>query len=317
MLNDHKGSVQVVVNESGAKVEETFYSPFGEIISGGSTTRFDYEGKEFDSVVGDYDYHARKYCPGLGRFCTPDSMLPNVYDPQQLNRYAFEKNNPQNFKDEEGNAAIWIHGMDTFVSYAVAGFSLSQSWTIAKGAMEPDLYRSRNSGWAQTAAKYLHPDLKMEHSDDAEKYYHEESDYNLEADYWNAINSGDLEKAGNIEHALGHDVGSGGIPGYHSNAAFQNQFNFKLGSKDIKPVHWLNDVSSSFLTNRNALNIEQANRAKSAYQQLSGGGGSSGSWSAYQKSTNVDTGTTTYTAAKGSGNGYTWTSVTVSNPKKK
>ena len=50
MLNDHKGTVQVVTNSSGAKMEETFYSPFGEIISGGATSRFDYEGKEYDSV---------------------------------------------------------------------------------------------------------------------------------------------------------------------------------------------------------------------------------------------------------------------------
>lgn len=37
MHKDHLGSVSLVTNESGAKVEETFYAPFGEIISGGES----------------------------------------------------------------------------------------------------------------------------------------------------------------------------------------------------------------------------------------------------------------------------------------
>lgn len=89
-----------------------FFSPFGEIISGGATSRFDYEGKEFDSVVGDYDFHARKVNPQWGIFTQPDTMLPNVYDPQQLNRYAFERNNPYNRIDPDGHiAAIIVYGL--------------------------------------------------------------------------------------------------------------------------------------------------------------------------------------------------------------
>ena len=36
------------------------YRPFVEIVSGGEKTRFQYEGKEFDSVLGDYDFNVRR-----------------------------------------------------------------------------------------------------------------------------------------------------------------------------------------------------------------------------------------------------------------
>ncbi len=100
--NDHLGSTTLVTNSTGHVVENTFYEPFGGIIAGGSR-RYDYEGKEFSSSTNDYDFHFRKYDAGLKIFTQPDSLLPNVYDPQQLNRYSFERNNPYGNKDETGH----------------------------------------------------------------------------------------------------------------------------------------------------------------------------------------------------------------------
>jgi RHS repeat-associated protein len=104
--NDHLGSTSVITNESGGVIEQTFYEPFGGIVSGGNTSRFDYEGKEFDSLVGEYDFHFRKYSPDLLIFTKPDSMTSNVYDPQALNRYTFEKNNPYKYVDRDGKVAV-------------------------------------------------------------------------------------------------------------------------------------------------------------------------------------------------------------------
>ncbi len=56
MHGDAEGSTSTVTNSSGGIVENTSYSPYGEILSGGSN-RFDYEGKEYSSVVGDYDFN--------------------------------------------------------------------------------------------------------------------------------------------------------------------------------------------------------------------------------------------------------------------
>lgn len=103
--NDHLGSTSVVTNGSQDLITETFYEPFGGIISGG-TTRYDYEGKEYSSNTEDFDFHFRKYDPHIARFTQPDTLIQNVYDPQSLNRYAFERNNPYKYVDADGHIAI-------------------------------------------------------------------------------------------------------------------------------------------------------------------------------------------------------------------
>jgi RHS repeat-associated protein len=114
METDQKGDVVAVTNASGKVIENTSYSPFGEVLTGGKASRFGYEAQEHDTVVGDTDFHARKYSPSLGIFLQPDTLLSNVYDPQQLNRYTFEKNSPSNNEDPSGHCP-WC-------AAAVAGF---------------------------------------------------------------------------------------------------------------------------------------------------------------------------------------------------
>lgn len=104
---DHLGSSTEITNSSGQLLEQTSYSPFGEIISGGKTSRFDYEGKEYDDVVKNIDFNFRKYNPEWRLFTQPDVVIQNKYDPQTLNRYAFERNNPYLYVDESGNV-FWV-----------------------------------------------------------------------------------------------------------------------------------------------------------------------------------------------------------------
>jgi len=100
---DHLGSTSLITDSVGNVLENTWYSPFGEIVSGGQNSRFSYEGKEFDEKTKDTDFHFRKYRPEWGRFTQPDTLISNVYDPQSLNRYAFERNNPLKNIDEDGH----------------------------------------------------------------------------------------------------------------------------------------------------------------------------------------------------------------------
>jgi len=106
--SDHLGSTSVITNSSGDLVEETFYEPFGAIIDGGNVSRFDYEGREFSELTGDYDFRFRKYNPELGVFTQPDALIPNLYDPQSLNRYRFERNNPYSYIDPDGKFGVLI-----------------------------------------------------------------------------------------------------------------------------------------------------------------------------------------------------------------
>jgi len=277
MHDDHLGSTGAITDSVGTVVEQTTYSPFGEIVSGGEMSRFDYTGKEYDSLVRDYDFNARKYKAEWGLFLQPDRNLPVIYDPQQLNRYSYARNNPYNYVDPTGKAAIWIHYQDTYQSYRAAGFSDAEARQVAAGAVEPDLYRVVNQGGflgllAKGAAAHYNLDLEMNHMDDAEQFYHssdieeggplggvspQEHIKILLKEYGEAVEKGDLEAMGNLEHALGHDIGSGKTPGYHTGSGSYNQ---------AQGFHVLNDVFG-LTTNRVALQREQLARAQGAYSQ--------------------------------------------------
>jgi len=106
---NHEGSSSVVTNASGAVIERTEYSPFGEQLNQ-SGVRYGYEGKEYSGAVGDTDFNFRKYKPEWGLFTQPDDVIQNVYDPQMLNRYSFERNNPYKYVDEDGHSPAYAWG---------------------------------------------------------------------------------------------------------------------------------------------------------------------------------------------------------------
>lgn len=148
---DHLGSSSVVTNQAGAPIENTTYSPFGEVVSGGNLSRFDYEGKEFDSLVGDYDFHFRKYKPGWALFLQPDTLIQNVYDPQSLNRYAFERNNPYKYTDETGHVTglelVALIAALIFLAASVlflVGSIFHATMEISKPAIQAKIMRRNN-----------------------------------------------------------------------------------------------------------------------------------------------------------------------------
>ena len=47
-------------------------------------------------------YNARYYDPGIGRFTQVDTIVPNMFNPQSLNRYAYVRNNPVRYTDPSG-----------------------------------------------------------------------------------------------------------------------------------------------------------------------------------------------------------------------
>lgn len=109
--SDHLGSNTVITDQSGTIVEKTTYKPYGELISGGNKTKFQYTGQEKDHETGLNYYDARYYDPHIRRFTQPDELIQNIYDPQSLNRYAYARNNPLRYTDPTGHA-FW----DTIVN---------------------------------------------------------------------------------------------------------------------------------------------------------------------------------------------------------
>jgi len=118
---DHLGSSTVMTDESSSRVEGTEYMPFGQIRdhTGTDVSKYRFTDQELDSETGLYNYDARLYDPVIGRFVSPDSIVPDLYDPQSLNRYSYCRNNPLRYVDpsghfdndmEHGGRAVGEHG---------------------------------------------------------------------------------------------------------------------------------------------------------------------------------------------------------------
>jgi len=109
---DHLGSASLATDASGAKVSEMRYTPFGETrriaddALGDAPTDRRFTGQRQEVGIGLYDYGARFYSTGLGRFLSADITTSGLENPQSLNRYAYTLNNPLNYTDPNGKQPI-------------------------------------------------------------------------------------------------------------------------------------------------------------------------------------------------------------------
>jgi RHS repeat-associated protein len=89
---DHLGGLNVLTNSSGQEVQRLTYLPFGETFNNTGSVDFEqhrFTGQELDPETGLYYYIARYYNPVLGRFISPDAIVPEPFNPQSLNRYSY------------------------------------------------------------------------------------------------------------------------------------------------------------------------------------------------------------------------------------
>jgi len=101
---DHLGSATLTTDISGNRVGELRYTPYGvtRYEWGSIPTPRRYTGQPWEGV-GLYDYGARYYSPGLGRWISADTMVPDPPNPQSLNRYAYVYNQPLIYVDRKGH----------------------------------------------------------------------------------------------------------------------------------------------------------------------------------------------------------------------
>ena len=119
--SDHLGSAILTTNGNGGGVyHQIRYNPYGskDWSSGLDATDYDFTGQRLDNF-GLLDYHARYYDATLGRFISPDSVVPDYGNPQDLNRYAYVRGNPVRFNDPSGHAldAGGAVGLEGFFQY--------------------------------------------------------------------------------------------------------------------------------------------------------------------------------------------------------
>jgi len=108
IVTDHLGSPATAINTTTGVVTRRLHDPYG-------TTRQDtgigtdraFTGQYQDPTTDLLFYNARYYDPLNGRFISPDSIVPNPANPQDLNRYSYVQNNPVTYTDPTGNC-LWI-----------------------------------------------------------------------------------------------------------------------------------------------------------------------------------------------------------------
>jgi RHS repeat-associated protein len=114
---DHEGSVTHLLNASGNKIETYRYDAFGaptfyngsgtQIASTAYNNRFLFTGREYGATYQKtytaaftfYEYRARAYHPGLGRFMSED---PKLFDAGDYNLFRYCHNDPVDFTDPMG-----------------------------------------------------------------------------------------------------------------------------------------------------------------------------------------------------------------------
>jgi RHS repeat-associated protein len=106
---NHLGSASVVTKDDGDWVEKIEYFPFGTYRDRQDNdetcpnVNYTFTDQEDDDDIGLYNYGARLYDPLIGRFISPDTIVPYPNDPQTLNRYSYVNNNPLIYTDPSGN----------------------------------------------------------------------------------------------------------------------------------------------------------------------------------------------------------------------
>ena len=108
---DHLGGTIRVMDSSFAAVDGMRYEPYGEDRDTGTSLNTDrkFTGQTEDQTVGLYWYASRAYDPAIGRFVSPDSIVPAPGYPPALNRYSYVYNNPLKYTDPSGHSAEWVN----------------------------------------------------------------------------------------------------------------------------------------------------------------------------------------------------------------
>ncbi len=95
----------MVTDAAGTVVGEDRFYPFGEtrFTTGNMQTDKLFTGQRQITGLGIYHFGARFYSPKLGRFLSPDTIVPSYANPQNLNRFSYTLNNPLRYTDPTGH----------------------------------------------------------------------------------------------------------------------------------------------------------------------------------------------------------------------
>ncbi len=99
---DIAGSTSIITNSSGGNAQFFDYEPYGKLTTM-NTSRYTFTGQELDQESGNLYMKARYQDPDMAQFIQPDQVTLDVYNPQDLNKYAYARDNPYKYRDSSGN----------------------------------------------------------------------------------------------------------------------------------------------------------------------------------------------------------------------
>jgi RHS repeat-associated protein len=112
IVSDHLGGAQLLVDEAGQVMAETFYYPYGETRAArnAGAIHYGYTGKELDAT-GLHYFGARYYDSSIGRFLSADPLYVEqpqraLENPQFFNLYVYAHNSPLNYVDPDGHDPV-------------------------------------------------------------------------------------------------------------------------------------------------------------------------------------------------------------------
>lgn len=130
-LSDQLGNVNTLTDHTGAVVYTQRFLPYGEpfnedakvnTCNSNESWPYGFTGQYQDAETGLVYFHARYYLPEIGRFMSPDTVVPDSADTMAYDAYAYCRYNPVNLTDPTGHIFQWaIFWAATAIGAAVGG----------------------------------------------------------------------------------------------------------------------------------------------------------------------------------------------------
>jgi RHS repeat-associated protein len=120
-LRDPLGSTVAMTDSGGSLLDQYTYDPYGNgTVSGGSSTQFQFAGREND-FNGVFYMRSRYYSPAIGRFISrdPAGLAGGI------NLYAYAGDSPTNFTDPTGTGLDSLEGPGDVCCYSGVGIPTS------------------------------------------------------------------------------------------------------------------------------------------------------------------------------------------------
>ncbi len=121
--HDSIGSVVGLTDSAGDLTDTYSYTAFGSLKNrtGTDAQPYRYLGNAYRSQAGLYDFHARMYDLGAGRFTSTDPVSGLATMPQTQNPYAYGINGPLAYPDPNGTCIVPVVGQLACAEVALLG----------------------------------------------------------------------------------------------------------------------------------------------------------------------------------------------------